>query len=390
MTPDHQPSPRHPRDAHAAPKARAGVGRLGFVSVNTWLIVINIAVFVLGVSPLGARLVVVPWGEFWGRNATREQRARAVTDRALILAMPGVDGVFYHPKIDPESVFTGEDGRVIVNLRTGRPEPLIIGGERFTERPLLEAIGHFSTGKAFTDLQIWRLLTFQFLHANWVHLAFNMLGLWFIGGLVEEYLGRRRYLVFYLLSGAAGAIMYLALNLLGFFVLNSLSPSMSGRIPALLFDDVYTPLVGASAGVFGVLLAAARIAPRQMVEVAFIVPMRLATAVYLFLLLAVINLLAGGSNAGGDAAHVGGALAGAYLIRNPQILREFVSRLPRRGFLRARGKGTTPQSDASGDRTGIEAQLDRILDKVDHDGTESLTPDERRLLHEALPSHQGA
>lgn len=368
-------------DAQAAVEVRYALGKLGLISVNTWIIVINIAVFVFGATAIGGRPIAVPWGEFWLRTSSPEQRTRAVIDNTKTLVMPGMPEVLYHPKVDPQTFMRSPDGRVIVNLRTGQPEPEIVGGTRFTERPLLDAVGHFSTGKALNDLQVWRFLTFQFLHANWVHLAFNMLGLWFIGGLVEEYLGRRRYLVFYLLSGIAGAAMYLLLNLLGHIVLTYLTPALAGRIPALLFDDIYTPLVGASAGVFGVLLAAARIAPRQLVYVAFILPMRLSTAVYIFLALAIINLLAGGSNAGGDAAHVGGALAGGYLIRNPHILRDFVRMLPER-------RGAIPPPVVRDARSPVEAELDRILDKFDHEGSESLTPDERRFLHRAVPSRR--
>jgi len=149
----------------------------------------------------------------------------------------------------------------------------------------------------------------------------------------------------------------------------------------MLFDDIYTPLVGASAGVFGVLLASARIAPRQSVYVMFVIPMRLASAVYIFLFLAVINLIAGGSNAGGDAAHVGGAIAGAYLIRNPHILRDFVRLLPER-------RGAVPPPVVREHRSRVELELDRILEKVDRDGTESLTGEERRFLRQALPSRQ--
>jgi membrane associated rhomboid family serine protease len=93
-------------------------------------------------------------------------------------------------------------------------------------------------------LQAAQLVTFQFLHANTDHLIFNMLGLWFIGGMVESALGRRRYLAFYLVCGISGALMFLFLNLLGW--------GFHLHLPGLLFADPYTPLIGASAGVFGV------------------------------------------------------------------------------------------------------------------------------------------
>lgn len=370
------------RDAEAAFEVRYRLGRLGPVSVNTWIIALNVIVFLLCMQPIGGAPVRTSWGTFTVGNPTREQLARAVTDRRTNIPQPDLPGVFYHPIYDPQEFVRGPDGRVLVHPQTGGPVPVMIGGERWTERPRFEAWGHFSTGKFFVDGQLWRVLTFQFLHFNWVHLAFNMLGLWFIGGMVEEYLGRRRYLVFYLMCGVAGALMYLALNVLGWLAIAHISPAIKGRVPALLFDDIYTPLIGASAGVFGVLMAAAKIAPRQIVQVAFVLPMRLATAVYLFITLAVINLLTGGTNAGGDAAHVGGALAGAYLVRNPQVLWDFVRLVPRwpgrRGAAAARPTATT-----------IEDEIDRILDKADDEGTESLTAREREFLHRVASASRG-
>src|ERR1700722_8971424 len=77
--------------------------------------------------------------------------------------------------------------------------------------PLLSGLGHFSAYTALYHLQIWRFITFQFLHANAMHLVFNMIGLFFFGPMIESYLGSRRYLVFYLLCGVAGAISYIVL-----------------------------------------------------------------------------------------------------------------------------------------------------------------------------------
>ena len=104
--------------------------------------------------------------------------------------------------------------------------------------------GYFSATKAIYQLQLWRFITFQFLHANTEHIVFNMISLYFFGPIVENYLGRARYLAFYLLCGASGAAMYMLL--------------MYGHVLDLTPD---TPLVGASAGIFGILIASARVAP---------------------------------------------------------------------------------------------------------------------------------
>jgi len=361
--------------------ARAG-SRLRMLSVNTWLIIINVAVFGLGhllfpaiqrlagPSPATDALTVrMAAGQVYLAGVTPEQQRRGVVDRSVVKPLPNMPGFLYYPINDPQAVISDPNGRVLINPQSGRPVPVEIGGQRLLPLPVLDAWGHFSTGKAFLELQVWRFITFQFLHVDITHLLFNMLGLWFVGWIVEEYLGRRRYLAFYLACGIFGAVGYLLLNFLGKIVF----PGMAASFPGLLVDDVFTPLVGASAGVFGVLMAAAFIAPTAIVDVFLIIPMKMRTAVYLFLGLAALNLLRGGSNAGGDAAHVGGALAGAYLIRHTHLLRDFFDILgDSRGSRRA----------AKAERVDT-AEIDRILDKVKSDGLASLTPAERAVLRAA-------
>jgi membrane associated rhomboid family serine protease len=175
-------------------------------------------------------------------------------------------------------------------------------GIRMFFKPL-EFWGHFSEVFAVEDLQVWRFVTFQFLHQDWSHLLFNMLALYFFGPLVEEELTSRQFLPFYLLSGIGGAVMYLVLLVLGFHV-----------------GSPFVPLIGASAGIFGVLIAAARIAPDEEVLVFGLIPIPLHWLAYLFILYAVFTILFHGANAGGEAAHLGGAVVGYALTRWPQVL----------------------------------------------------------------------
>jgi membrane associated rhomboid family serine protease len=85
--------------------------------------------------------------------------------------------------------------------------------------------------------------------------------------------------------------------------------------------DARAPMVGASAGIFGVLIAAAFIAPNATVLIYGIIPARLRVVAWFALGYAVFTVLTQGLNAGGEAAHIGGALAGMAIIRNPQVLR---------------------------------------------------------------------
>jgi membrane associated rhomboid family serine protease len=163
--------------------------------------------------------------------------------------------------------------------------------------------GHFSKLLAVDQFQVWRFVTFQFLHANFDHLVFNMLTLFFFGPMIEAYLSSRLYLPFYLLCGIGGAMFYLALLVSGHFVqLN------------------WSPLIGASAGIFGLLVASARIAPNSIALIFGFFPIRLRTATWLFIAYGVFQVIFRRSNWGGEAAHLGGAIVGFLLITWPQVL----------------------------------------------------------------------
>jgi membrane associated rhomboid family serine protease len=179
---------------------------------------------------------------------------------------------------------------------------MIVDGYDIRMGPL-QFWGHFSQWFAIGDWQLWRFITFQFLHGNLHHLLFNMLALFFFGPLVEFYLRPRQFLVYYLLCGVGGALFYLVLLMLGWQIGTS-----------------WVPLVGASAGIFGVLVAAALIAPHAMVYLFGIFPMRLVTLAYFFIIYAILQVLFLGANAGGEAAHLGGAAAGVLLMRKTNWL----------------------------------------------------------------------
>jgi membrane associated rhomboid family serine protease len=375
------------------PDGWMGLRRLSF---NSWLIVINVVVYLVSNQLLsdGGMLkqaffgqkqvdVRVDYGmlKINDPSITTEDLKNGSIDKTVRFPIPTLPGDAY--------------GRQIYRKPQADQSapPVVIGYQREGYLPPLYAYGHFSTAKAFGG-EFWRFFTFQFLHANFTHLIFNMFGLWFVGGLVEQYLGSRRYAVFYLLSGACGGLMYLFLNLLG---------TVFGlRLPGVLFNDVYTPLIGASAGVFAVLMAAAYIQPKAIVQVYFLIPMKLRTAVYGLMAITLINLLRGAQNAGGEAAHVGGALSGFYLIRRPHILRTifglFGSRdvpLSRRdAFSGVNSSWGSARAAARSDRdesSGVDwSVVDRVVNKAKREGLESLTPGEKRLLAKVRESLDGA
>ncbi len=237
------------------------------------------------------------------------------------------------------------------------------------QMPLLDGLGHFSATLAIQQFQIWRLITFQFLHANFNHILMNMLGLFFLGPMIEMYLGSKRFLAFYLLCGITGAVAYLLLLSMG-----------------VLVDAPWTPLVGASAGIFGILVAAARIAPDTKVLVMFILPVPLKVVLWVALAIAAYTVINAGSNAGGQAAHLGGAALGFLLVRHPNLL-NFADRFGRGSTLAGRAQNWRQQREEK-TRTSLEAEVNRILDKVKISGIQSLTNSEKKTLGEATRRQQ--
>ena len=366
--------------------SRAGGYRWRFLnawSVTTWLIVINVAVFLVDAFLAKHGLPVYMQTISNVDNLPPRQDLAVGKDyfqfdqlgRPIEATVRDVDTVLYRPLKAKDNL----DGP-------------IIGWDECVVMHPIAAVGHFSTYEAFLRLGVWRLVTFQFLHDhnNILHIAFNMFALYMFGSLVEEQLGRRKFLAFYLVSGIFGGLAYLVLNLAGtvFHI----------ELPGVLFSATTTPLVGASAGVFGVIMASAYIAPNMPVYLMFLpVALRMRWVAYGFFALAAFNLLFNsknpGSNAGGDAAHIGGALAGAYFIRHSHLLLDFFdvfkdSRPRKNPGSSAKPRAPKPPAHVRR-RKQEEAQIDAILDKVKEHGLSSLSEKEKRLLAKDTERRRG-
>ncbi len=361
------------REPEAPTGGRRILSVLGKWSVTTWLIVICVAVFVidslLARQPVLISAQVPPHIEqLWGPQYVQVPIWLSIQD------------AMHRPELVPP---VGEDmfeqrapffNRKVYDISpTSGPE--LVGTVVYKRMPPLERWLHFSTTLAVRKVEVWRLIGFQFLHASSWHLFFNMVALFFFGPMVEHYLGAKRYLAFYLLCGICGALLYLALNLLGYII--ALYTQGPVAIPWLLFNSPYQPLVGASAGIFGVLMAGAYLAPNDMVALFFVLPMRLVTLAYGLVILAVVTVAFGGPNAGGEAGHLGGAAAGFYFIRHPHHLHGFFD------FLGWVDPTSHHYRKGRGARGGRSSDVDRVLAKVTATGLDSLNEREKRILREA-------
>jgi len=205
-------------------------------------------------------------------------------------------------------------------------------------------------------VQVWRLITYQFLHADTTHLLYNMIVLYFFGPMLERDFGSRRFLIFYLVCGMTGGIVYPVL--VGIGLLGA------------------APMVGASGAIFGVIVAAAVLYPKTRVLLAFVIPVSLAVIAGLFIGISVLKFLRG-ENAGGECAHLTGALCGFLYVKG-------------RPWFEAR---MTKQKTGAWERRiqherQFQAEVDRILDKVHASGINSLTRREKTILREATRHEQ--
>jgi len=187
----------------------------------------------------------------------------------------------------------------------------------------------------------WQIVSYMFLHGDLSHIFFNLFALWIFGQAIENLWGTRRFLIYYLLTGAGAAIFYMGVNMIEINMLKGELMSMGysstdlenyarlGGIsrdwPSTLQQFVYksvVPTVGASGAVFGILLAFGMMFPNRYIFLMFPpIPIK---AKYFVAIYGVIELLSGLSrtNSGiAHFAHLGGLVVGFALIKLWKIKR---------------------------------------------------------------------
>lgn len=241
----------------------------------------------------------------------------------------------------------------------------------FTGHHLIN-FGAFAIQSALFEFRIWEFITFQFLHASVGHVLFNSIGLYFFGPWMERWWGSRKFLIFYLLCGAAGAAFFTLLTFL------HILPTGQG-----------SALVGASAGIYGIFVGVAVVAPDLRVML-LIPPIELSMRQLAIALLVISTgaiLLSLGGNEGGEAGHLGGAILGFFLMRYPNLLggTQRVRIVRPRAFTRRTESKLRPRSRFE---AGQDSAVDQILDKVSREGFQSLTDEERETLRQASERHR--
>jgi membrane associated rhomboid family serine protease len=185
------------------------------------------------------------------------------------------------------------------------------------------------------DFRPHQLVTHLFMHGSFSHILFNMFALWMFGNQLENIWGGKRFLVYYMITGLGAAVLHLAVIQ---FQISGLEAQMAleqiNRVKSSGYDALqngqnfidplmgklnllyYTPTVGASGAVFGLLLAFGMLFPNTLIYLYFAIPIK---AKYFVAGYGLIELWLGIQNSASDNvahfAHLGGMLFGYFLIK---------------------------------------------------------------------------
>jgi len=221
----------------------------------------------------------------------------------------------------------------------------------------------------------WTFVTYMFVHVGVLHLAFNIVALFWLGSEVEERLGGAAFIGYYLCCGLGGAVLSYALMLV---------------VPVTL-------VVGASGAIYGVAYAFARFWPDRPMYV-FLLPIPAKWLVMFLVVLSLVLPLLGARDGVAHLAHLGGFAAG-FLVLTVQDLRlaraeRHVRRASQPGVLVHPAARAARSGRPDAGRAGVptrprprsgdtpHAEIDRVLDKISAQGMGSLTPAERKFLAE--------
>ena len=241
-----------------------------------------------------------------------------------------------------------------------------------------------------SDFRLHQVFTYLFMHGSFEHLFFNMFALWMFGRIIEQVMGPKRFLTYYMVCGVGAGLMQELVQYIHFL---SLAPELAD-VPREQLADALNMwnTVGASGAIYGILLAFGMSFPEERL---FIIPIPFPIkAKYFVVGYAVVELLSAmlRSNDGvAHMAHLGGMLFGLVLLlhwRHPGGLKKWWRRVvgkarkPKMKAYRGGGK-FADEMDYNARRQAQQEEIDRILDKVKKHGYGSLTEEEKRKLFDA-------
>jgi membrane associated rhomboid family serine protease len=240
---------------------------------------------------------------------------------------------------------------------------------------LREYVLYFGAFFPTSPLELWRYVTYMFIHVDFMHFFFNMLMLWMFGSEVAEWMGMRHFVSMYFFCGIFAALFSFGMCLLGL---------------------TNNPIIGASGALMGVFVAYYKFFPDRMILMFFVIPMRIKHAMWVMIALDVLFANSGDTIA--HFAHLGGVVAGFLYMSFYQS----GSKSPLSAFSRLFSRNAEKFGRSSGERSyenenaeepevlegevfyvDERKRMDDILKKVEREGIQSLSESEREFLLKA-------
>jgi len=220
----------------------------------------------------------------------------------------------------------------------------------------------------------WTLITYMFLHEEFLHILFNLLWLFWFGKIFLEYFTDKQLLNIYLLGGLSGAFLYI--------ISYNLLPIFSNVLP-------FSSALGASAAVMAIVISTAVYVPNYTVYLMFFGPVKLKYIALVSVLLDVVLLLDG--NSGGHIAHIGGAIFGYYYTIQFKKGREIFSGFSNivdntlnlfkyKNNLKVTYKRSESDINYKKRKNTEQKDIDKILEKISKSGYNSLSKEEKEIL----------
>ena len=267
-----------------------------------------------------------------------------------------------------------------VSLRFGGPMTpgvkwlMIINGAVFLIQQIagliipngMEYIFGVSHDGFINNFMIWQPFTYMFLHGGWMHIFFNLLGIWMFAGELELVWGRIKFIRYYMLSGLGAGLFIALMNYIAFINYGSSAVT-----------------IGASGALYAVLLAYAILWPDREVMLYFLFPVKIKYLVLGFGLMEFFGTLSSTAGTGGNISHIGhlgGIISGFILIRLMRSSKSlnknrvsFFEKFRKRNRL-------TKKKKVIDDRIEAKRIIDELLGKIAKSGMSSLTQDEKKKL----------
>lgn len=222
----------------------------------------------------------------------------------------------------------------------------------------------------------WTIITYMFLHEDFVHILFNVLMLYWFGRLFLQYCSQHDLVGVYILGGLAGGATYI--------IAYNLFPRFENQV-------LFSQLLGASAAVMAITIAIAALAPNQTVRLFMFGDVKIKWIALISVAVSIIQIKA--ENAGGELSHIGGAIAGyifAIRYKKGDNITEWINKIIHRVVNLTKGIGGRPNMKVTYTKENDQEynyrkkqeneEIDRILDKIKSSGYESLSDDEKGKL----------